>query len=69
MLRWRMARYVVKEHATGKRYKGLNLAKAADKAQLDPHEIEWATSEEGRADTDTHTVKRQSGGKPGFAFR
>lgn len=63
-------RYVVKDNVTGKKYKSLSLDRAADKAKLDPYETGWALSEAGRADTDTHTVKRQSNrGKEGFAFR
>lgn len=76
-----MARYVVKDTSTGKRYKGLNLAQASNKAKLDAGDAGWAIGEHGRADTDTHTIRRQSGRikkqeksdygsyDPGFAFR
>ena len=64
-----MARYVVKDTSTGKRYKGLNLAQASNKAKLDAGELKWATEEHGRADTDQHVVRKQSEGRPGFAFR
>lgn len=64
-------KYIVRNNDTGRKYKSASLKKAAKVSGLNEYDVSWASQSNGRADSDTHTVKPQSNGKPsnGFAFR